>query len=151
MSGEGYTVWRYTWRRRRIAEGVVGRTPQTLAAAVLPLLDPMAWETERLWAIALDTKLRVVAVEEVAAGAPDGAHARVADILRLPVRMAAVHVAFAHNHPSGDPTPSPADRQLWASVQAGARLLDLTPVDAFVIGDGAVWSLRDDGLCYWFG
>jgi DNA repair protein RadC len=51
-----------------------------------------------------------------------------------------------HNHPSGDPTPSPDDIHLTAEVLAAAKLLDFDLLDHIILGNGSYVSLRDRGV-----
>jgi DNA repair protein RadC len=55
---------------------------------------------------------------------------------------------LVHNHPSGDPTPSPDDLHMTAEAVAAGRLLDITVLDHLVIGHGSWVSLRDRGLAF---
>ncbi|HQX62820.1 MAG TPA: JAB domain-containing protein, partial [Thermomicrobiales bacterium] len=55
-------------------------------------------------------------------------------------------IAIAHNHPSGDPTPSAADISLTAELARAASLLDIDLIDHLIVGDGRWVSLRRLGL-----
>ena len=55
---------------------------------------------------------------------------------------------LVHNHPSGDPTPSPDDLHLTAEALAAGRLLDIELLDHLVIGHDAYVSLRDRGVSF---
>jgi DNA repair protein RadC len=57
-------------------------------------------------------------------------------------------VILVHNHPSGDPTPSPDDLHLTAEALAAGRLLDIALLDHLVIGHDAFVSLRDRGVAF---
>jgi DNA repair protein RadC len=62
------------------------------------------------------------------------------------VRHNAVALVLAHNHPSGDPTPSTADVSLTADVVSAGALLDIAVIDHVVIGSGRHVSLKRLGL-----
>jgi len=64
------------------------------------------------------------------------------------VRLDAAGVILVHNHPSGDPTPSPDDLRLTAEALAAGRLLDIDLLDHLVIGHDAYVSLRDRGVSF---
>jgi DNA repair protein RadC len=71
-----------------------------------------------------------------------------AELFRDAVRLDASGVIMAHNHPSGDPTPSPDDLHLTAEALAAGRLLDIDLLDHLVIGHDAYVSLRDRGVSF---
>ncbi|HEX7948875.1 MAG TPA: JAB domain-containing protein [Candidatus Limnocylindrales bacterium] len=73
---------------------------------------------------------------------------RVGELFRDAVRLDAAGVILVHNHPSGDPTPSPDDLHLTAEALAAGRLLDIDLLDHLVIGHDAYVSLRDRGVSF---
>ena len=70
------------------------------------------------------------------------------ELFRDAVRLDAAGVILAHNHPSGDPAPSPEDLHLTAEALAAGRLLDIDVLDHLVIGHDAWVSLRDRGVSF---
>jgi hypothetical protein len=73
---------------------------------------------------------------------------RVGELFRDAVRLDAAGIILVHNHPSGDPTPSPDDLHLTAEALAAGRLLDIDLLDHLVIGHDAYVSLRDRGVSF---
>jgi DNA repair protein RadC len=73
---------------------------------------------------------------------------RVGELFRDAVRLSASRVILVHNHPSGDPTPSPDDLHLTAEALAAGRLLDIDVLDHLVVGHDAWVSLRDRGVSF---
>jgi DNA repair protein RadC len=73
---------------------------------------------------------------------------RVGELFRDAVRLAAAGTILVHNHPSGDPTPSPDDLHLTAEALAAGRLLDSDLLDHLVIGHDAYVSMRDRGISF---
>ena len=73
---------------------------------------------------------------------------RVGELFRDAVRLDASGIVLVHNHPSGDPTPSPDDLDLTAEAIAAGRLLDIDVLDHVVIGHDAWVSLRDRGVTF---
>jgi DNA repair protein RadC len=73
---------------------------------------------------------------------------RVGELFRDAVRLTAAGVILVHNHPSGDPTPSPDDLHLTAEAIAAGRLLDISLLDHLVIGHDAWVSMRDRGVAF---
>ena len=73
---------------------------------------------------------------------------RVGELFRDAVRLDAAGIILVHNHPSGDPTPSPDDLHLTAETLAAGRLLDIDLLDHLVISHDAYVSLRDRGVSF---
>jgi DNA repair protein RadC len=105
-------------------------------------------EREELWVLALNAKNVVQRVSHVYAGNVSASLVRVGELFRDAVRLDASGVILVHNHPSGDPTPSPDDLHLTAEAIAAGRLLDVDVLDHVVIGHDAWISLRDRGVTF---
>ena len=105
-------------------------------------------EREELRVVILDTKNHVHRVATVYQGNVSASLVRVGELFRDAVRLNAAGVILVHNHPSGDPTPSPDDLHLTAEALAAGRLLDIALLDHLVIGHDAYVSLRDRGVLF---
>jgi DNA repair protein RadC len=105
-------------------------------------------EREELRVVLLDTKNHVLRVATVYQGNVSSSLVRVGELFRDAVRLNAAGVILVHNHPSGDPTPSPDDLHLTAEALAAGRLLDIAMLDHLVIGHDAYVSLRDRGVAF---
>ena len=105
-------------------------------------------EREELRVVMLDTKNHVLRVATVYQGNISSSLVRVGELFRDAVRLNAAGVIIVHNHPSGDPTPSPDDLHLTAEALAAGRLLDIALLDHLVIGHDAYVSLRDRGVSF---
>jgi DNA repair protein RadC len=70
---------------------------------------------------------------------------RPADVLREPVVLEATSVVLVHNHPSGDPAPSPQDVQVTKAIAAAGELLGIEISDHLVVGQGRFVSMRREG------
>jgi DNA repair protein RadC len=103
-------------------------------------------EREELRVVILDTKNHVLRVATVYQGNVSASLVRVGELYRDAVRLSAASVILVHNHPSGDPTPSPDDLHLTAEALAAGRLLDIVLLDHLVIGHDSYVSLRDRGV-----
>jgi DNA repair protein RadC len=119
------------------------RTPGDAAE---PLVDAMgSLEREELRVLLLDAKNVVVAERTVYRGNLAGSSVRVGEVYRVAVRRCAAAVVVAHNHPSGDPSPSAEDLRITAELAEAGRLLDIELLDHLVIGRGRWTSLRAVG------
>lgn len=120
------------------------RNPEDLAVLFEPRLT--ALDHEQLLVAVLDTKHRLERLVTVYQGSVNSAQVRTAEVFKEAVRANAPAIALAHNHPSGDPTPSADDIALTADLERAARILDIELIDHLVIGDGRWLSLRRLGL-----
>lgn len=91
-------------------------------------------EHEEFHAVWLDARHRPVAVERLFIGSIDGAPVYPREVVRWALRHNAAAVIFAHNHPSGVPEPSEADRLITIRLRAALELIDVRLLDHFVIG-----------------
>ena len=136
--------------RRSIAERPAGRwtirSPRDVADRLL--VDMGRLEREELRVLSLNAKNAVQRVSTVYVGNVSASLVRVGELFRDAVRLDASGVILVHNHPSGDPTPSPDDLHLTAEAIAAGRLLDVDVLDHVVIGQDAWISLRDRGVTF---
>lgn len=105
-------------------------------------------EREELRIVLLNTKNVVLRVQTVYQGNVSSSLVRVGELFRDAVRLNATSVILVHNHPSGDPTPSPDDLHLTAEALAAGRLLDIDVLDHLIVGHDAWVSLRDRGVSF---
>jgi DNA repair protein RadC len=126
--------------RERPADPWLIRTPTDAAE---PLIDAMgSLEREELRVLLLDTKNVVSAERTVYRGNLAGSSVRVGEVYRDAVRTCAAAIIVAHNHPSGETTPSGEDLRITAELAEAGRLLDIELLDHLVIGRGRWTSLR---------
>jgi DNA repair protein RadC len=126
---------------------MIGRTasgPNDFAPSVVALLQ--AEPSELFVVFCLSTKRRVIGFNVVSRGTIDSTLAEPREVFRAALLANAATIIVAHNHPSGDPTPSPADRHLTTRLVAAGEILGITLADHFVIGDGTWVSFRNLGL-----
>lgn len=119
--------------------------PQDLAAVVTPLL---AGRDRELCVLAsLDTKHRLLAVTTVSVGTADHTFMAPREIFRDALTAGASAIAVAHNHPSGDPTPSADDRQVTRRLARAGTTLGIELLDHLVVGGASAWtSLAREGV-----
>jgi len=96
-------------------------------------------------AMFLDTRHRVIAFEELFRGTLDGAEVHPREVVRRALGHNAAAVIVGHNHPSGNPEPSAADRAVTARLKQALALVDLRLLDHFLIADGPPVSLAARG------
>jgi DNA repair protein RadC len=122
------------------------RSPQDVYAHLGVELASL--EREELRILLLNTKNVVLRVVTVYAGNVSASLVRVGELFREAVRDNVTSVILVHNHPSGDPAPSPDDLHLTAEALAAGRLLDIHVLDHVVVASGGFTSLRDRGVAF---
>ncbi len=115
-------------------------------AAALVAYEMSAFEQEHLRVFLLDTRNRVLDVVEVYKGSVNSAQVHVGEVFKPAIRRGAAGILVVHNHPSGDPTPSPDDVAVTRAIIQAGRLLDVEVLDHLVIGQGRWVSLKERGL-----
>ncbi len=115
-------------------------------AAALVQFNMSALEQEELHVILLDTRNRVLHIEPVYRGSVNTSQVRVGELFRAAVHRNATALVVVHNHPSGDPTPSPDDVAVTRAIVGAGKLLDIEVLDHLVIGRGSYISLKERGL-----
>jgi DNA repair protein RadC len=115
-------------------------------AAALLQYEMSALEQEHLRVMLLDRRNRVLEVVEVYKGSVNSSQVRVGELFKDAIRANASAVIVAHNHPSGDPTPSPDDVAVTRAIVQAGKLLDIDVLDHLVIGQGKWVSLKERGL-----
>lgn len=96
-------------------------------------------------ALFLDTRHRCLAYEELFAGTIDGTEVHPREVVRRALAHNAAALIVAHNHPSGNPEPSPADRAVTRRLQEALSLVDVRLLDHVIVGDGPPVSLAARG------
>lgn len=122
-------------RRRKVA--AADRRRQVVSPSVFyKIVGPLVIDkhVEELWAMYMDQKNRELGMERLTVGSATGAYVDVQAIVRSALRYHAQSVIVAHNHPSGDPTPSASDVEQTKRLQKALELIDIRLLDHIVIG-----------------
>jgi len=99
---------------------------------------------EEFHVVTLDTKHQVIATHRVTVGTLDASLVHPREVFRPAIRDAAAAVLLVHNHPSGDPTPSPEDRAVTDRLERSGQTLGIDVLDHLVVASGGCVSLRAD-------
>lgn len=127
--------------RRRKTE--IGR-PEDIANLVMEKMR--YYKKEHFCVLLLNTRGQVIEENEVSVGDLNGAMVHPREVFLQAVRRSAAAVALIHNHPSGDPSPSPEDVGITARLMESAEILGIKIVDHIIIGDGIYTSMKTEGL-----
>ena len=120
------------------------RSPQDVAA--LLILEMSYLDQEELRTVLLDTRNQLQGVVTVYKGSLNTSLIRVGEVFKAALRANSASIIVVHNHPSGEPEPSPEDILVTHQIIEAGRLLDVQCLDHLVIGQGRWVSLRERGL-----
>lgn len=93
----------------------------------------------------MDNQHRILAVEDLFRGSLDSCSVHPREVIKHALRLGSGAVIVAHNHPSGMPEPSPADKLLTTKLKSALALVDVRLLDHFVVGDGEPVSFAERG------
>ncbi|HEY1308296.1 MAG TPA: DNA repair protein RadC [Vicinamibacterales bacterium] len=133
--------------RRTLVRDTVERprftSPGALAAYLLPLYGASA--VEQFGLVMLDTKHRVIRTKIVSIGGLDATVVQPREVFREAAASAAAAIVLFHNHPSGDPTPSPDDFVLTSRMVHAGDVMGIDVIDHIVLADQSYYSLVESG------
>ena len=118
--------------------------PRDVANLLMP--DLRYQKKEHLKSLLLDTKNKVLAIKTVSVGDLSSSIVHPREVFKDAVVASAASVIVAHNHPSGDPTPSAEDVAVTKRLMGAGEILGIDLLDHIVVGDGAFVSLKEKGL-----
>ena len=113
------------------------------ADAARLLMDMATLAQEHVRVLLLDARRQCTGIHTIYIGTVNATALRAAEVYREAVARNAPALIVAHNHPSGDPSPSPEDIALTRTLVAAGRVLDIQLIDHLIIGHGAWRSLRE--------
>jgi len=115
-------------------------------AADLVRFEMAGLSQEQLWVLVLDSRNRVISTEKLYVGSINSSSARVGELFKAAIQRNGVSIIVVHNHPSGDPTPSPEDIAITRAIVQAGKLLDIAVLDHLIIGHERFTSLKEKGL-----
>lgn len=134
---------------RRTLFGDRSERPQMLSTKdVANYLAPRyaGFAVERFGVLLLDQKHRVIRSEIVSIGTVEANIAHPREVFRVAIAASASHVVLFHNHPSGDPLPSPADRIMTRRMQMAGDMVGIDVIDHIILGSGTFFSFKQEGV-----
>ncbi|MFB5678520.1 DNA repair protein RadC [Paenibacillus terreus] len=103
-------------------------------------------QKEHFVCLFLNTKNHVIARETLSIGSLNAAVVHPREVFRAAIKCSSASIICAHNHPSGDPTPSTEDIQLTRRLVEAGNIVGIDVLDHIIIGDGKYVSLKEQGL-----
>ena len=119
-------------------------SPEDAANLLMPQMRDAS--REMLHSLLLDTKGKVIRHITVSVGGLDMSVVHPREVYKDAITSSAASLIVAHNHPSGDPTPSEEDRRVTRRLAEAGQLLGIELLDHLVIGDGRWVSLKQQGM-----
>lgn len=138
-------------------DGDEADSPARVAAAWESLVPSAPWwnpDVESLVCFTVNTRRRLTGFYLVSMGTLDSVMVHAREVFKTAIVMSASGVILAHNHPSGDPTPSEGDIKVTRDLIRAGQLLKIDVLDHLIIGaktpdrDKAWYSLREGGYFY---
>lgn len=119
-------------------------SPSSAAALLMPRMAHRLQEF--LLVMTCDTRNRVLDITEVYHGSLNSAAVRIAEVFKPAIQQNGAAIVVAHNHPSGDPDPSPEDVAITRALVQSGKLLDISVLDHLILGNPNWVSLKERGL-----
>lgn len=129
--------------RKRLAKGRTVNTPTEVKQHIRTLMHDK--EHEVFAVLLLDNKHRVIGFHELFTGTIDAAAIYPREVVKLALKENAAAMILAHNHPSGDPSPSSADVAITERLKAALELVDVRVLDHIVVATEGIASLAELG------
>ncbi len=124
--------------------GVAANSPKAIKQLLRLALETE--EREVFFVLFMDSQLRLLSAEPLFYGTIDQAPVFPREVARRALMLNAAALVIAHNHPSGNATPSEADKRITKTLRAALELFDVRLLDHFVVGSGQMTSFAEAGL-----
>ena len=119
-------------------------SPGDAANLLMPQMRHL--QQEELWVVLLDTRNRVLGTHVLYKGSLNSSVVRIGELFRPAVEAPAAALIVVHNHPSGDPSPSPEDIRVTREIVKAGKLLNIDVLDHLIIGHNRFTSLKERNL-----
>lgn len=127
----------------RFTMPVIIRSPQDAAEILTEQLRYL--QKEHFVCLFLNTKNHVIGQETLSMGSLNASIVHPREVFRAAIKCSSASIICAHNHPSGDPTPSPEDISLTSRLLKTGEIVGIEVLDHLIIGDNGFVSLKEKG------
>jgi len=134
--------------RRRRSEDAIENVKISSSNSVFEVLQPILGELqhEEFWILYLNNANKIIEKFQISKGGITGTLVDVRITLRKALELGAVSLILAHNHPSGNLSPSEADKQLTLKLKTAAESMDIKILDHLIVTEKSYFSFADEGL-----
>ena len=119
-------------------------SPSDVYQLLLPKLQFL--DREHFLVVLVNTKNRVITIDTVSIGALSSSIVHPREVFKNAIKVSAAAIILAHNHPSGDPTPSREDLEVTKRIVQAGEIIGIRVLDHIVIGDSGFFSFKEKGL-----
>ncbi len=130
--------------QNRLAKGCIIERPAAAFTYLQALMG--SYENEVFGSVFLDTQHRIICFEELFRGSINAANIYPRELVKKALSVNAAAVIFVHNHPSGDPEPSEADKKITVQLRDALNLVDVSVLDHIVVGANECVSMTERRL-----
>lgn len=126
------------------------REKSTISSAqdVFDLLIPTMryLDKEYFKAVLLDTKNKVLQIKDISIGSLNSSIVHPRELFKAAIKVSSAAIILVHNHPSGNPAPSPEDQEVTKRLWEAGQILGIKVLDHIIIGDNRYISLKEKGI-----
>ena len=130
--------------REKVLEKAGFHSPEDAAERVM--YEMRGLQQENLWVLSLDVRNRELGLDKLYVGSLNLSLVRIGEVFKFAIQRNASSIIVYHNHPSGDPSPSPEDVALTKAITQAGKLLDIPLLDHVIIGQGTFTSLKQEKM-----
>lgn len=130
--------------RARLGEAITIRSPQDVSELLMEELRYL--QKEHFVCLFLNTKNQVLGQETLSMGSLNASIVHPREVFRSAIKRSSAAIICVHNHPSGDPTPSPEDVDITLRLKEAGAIIGIEILDHVIIGDQKFVSLKEHGL-----
>ncbi len=130
--------------KNRLAKGCRIERPSSAFLYLQTLMG--SYENEVFGSVFLDNQHRIISFEELFRGSINAANIYPREVVKRALSVNAAAVIFVHNHPSGEPEPSEADKRITVQLREALSLVEIRVLDHVVVGAKACISMAERGL-----
>lgn len=121
-------------------------SPNATYAALCKIFELESFAEEHLVMLALDTKNKIIGAFDISTGSINSSIVHPREVYKRAMLCNACSIIVAHNHPSGDPSPSREDINITTRLKEAGNILGINLIDHIIIGDGSYISLKEKGI-----
>jgi DNA repair protein RadC len=130
--------------RTSMADTITIRSPQDVSTYLME--DLRYLQKEHFVCLFLNTKNHVIGQETLSMGSLNASIVHPREVFRAAIKRSSASIICVHNHPSGDPTPSPEDIQMTARLVEAGQIIGIEVLDHIILGDQNFVSLKEKGF-----